>query len=470
MKVTREKIENCQAYLTVEMEDADMETGIADAYKRLAQKASIPGFRKGKAPRQVVERHLGKGAVLEEAVDRMLPKAYEQALTEQEIEPYARPSVEITQMEPLAFKATVPLVPNVDAGEYKDLRLEPVKMDVTDENIDAVMEDLRHQNAAWEPVDRAVAFDDLITADLLGTVGDKPYLQKVGAQVQVVKDSVSPAPGFFEQLVGMKKDEEKEFTLPFPADYPNAEVAGKEGHFKVKISEIKEEHLPELNDEFAPVVSAEFKTLADLREEVVKGLRARADENIRMDYEERVINAAVRAAKIEYPPVVVDYEIQRIVREQERQLSNSNRSMEDYLKNIGKTEQQLVDDLRPVAVRNVEASLVLGKIAEAENIQVTDEDIDNGIKNMCKNVPEEQQEAFFNMLNTPDTRQSLSGQLQTRKTIERLVEIAKTEDDKPKTPETPVNEEATITGEEKPAAEPAPATEDPENEGKEETE
>jgi trigger factor len=138
--------------------------------------------------------------------------------------------------------------------------------------------------------------------------------------------------------------------------------------------------------------------------------------------------------------------------------------MDDYLKNIGKTAQQLRDDLRPLAVRNVEASLVLSKIAEAEDIQVTSEDIDNGIKNMCKNVPAEQQEAFYNMLNTEATRQSLATQIKTRKTIERLTEIAKTEDDKPKTPETPVAEEAT------PAAEAAPATEDPENEGKEETE
>jgi len=464
VKVTKEKVENSQAYLTVKLEEADMQAGIDDAYKRLAQKTSIPGFRKGKAPKQVMERYLGKSAVLEEAIDRMLPQAYEQALTEQELEPFAQPSVEITQMEPLAFKATVPLAPAVEPGEYNDLRLEPMKLEVTDEKIDHLLEELRHQNAAWEPVDRPVEYDDLITADLFGTVEDKPYLQKVGAQVQVLKDSVSPAPGFFEQIAGMKKDEEKEFTLPFPEDYPNANVGGKEGKFKVKVTEIKIEKLPELNDEFAPLVSAEFKNLTDLREEVVKGLRSQADESIRQDYEERVINAAVKGAKIEYPPVVVDYEIRRIIQEQERQLSASNRSMEDYLKNIGKSEQQLIDDLRPIAVRNVEASLLLTKIADAENIEVNEEDIDNGIKNMCKGVPEEQQEAFFNMLNTPQTRQSLSSSLRTRKVIERLSEIAKTEDDKPKTPETPVAEETPAEAEE-----PAAAA-DPEKEVKEENE
>ena len=472
MKVTKEKIENCQAYLNVEMEEAEMEAGIDDAYKRLARKANIPGFRKGKAPRQVMEHYIGKASVLEEAIDRMLPKAYEDALTEQEIEPYAQPSVEITKTEPLAFKATVPLQPEVEAGDYKDIRLEPMKLEVTEDRISEVLDELRHQNASWEPVDRAVEYDDLVTADLFGTVEDRSYLQKVGAQVQVVKDSVSPAPGFFEQVAGMEKDEEKEFTLPFPDDYPNTEVAGKEGKFKVKITEIKVEKLPELDDSLAPLVSAEFKTLDDLRAEVVKGLTARDEENIRMDYEERIINAAVKAARIQYPPVTVDYEVERIMREQERQLSASSRSMDDYLKNIGKTEQQLRDDLKPIAVRNVEASLVLSKIAEIEDVQVTEEDIDNGIRNMCNNVPADQQEAFYNMLNTEATRQSLSSQLRTRKTIERLSEIAKTEDDKPKTPE---NEEeppaaaAAATEEEAPATGEAPAAEDPENEGKEET-
>lgn len=442
MKVTKDKIEDCQAFLTVEMDTADMDTALEDAYQRIARKTTIPGFRKGKAPRQVVERNIGKGTILEEAIDKMLPQAYEQAITEQEIEPYAQPSVEITQMEPLAFKVTVPLVPSVELGAFKDVRLEPEKLDITDENIDNVMEELRHQNASWEPVDRELAYDDMAVIDILGDVEEKPYVQKVGAQMQILKDAISPAPGFSEKIAGMKKDEEMEFTLPFPEDYPNENVAGKEAHFRVKISEIKEEKLPGLDDEFAALVSPDFKKLDDLREEIVKSLTMRGEENIRMDYEERVINAVIDQAKVEYPPVIIDMEIDRILQEQERQLSTSNRSMDDYLANLGKTAEQMREDLKPIARKNIAASLVMGKIAEMDEIKVTDEDIDNGINNMCKNVPDEQKDAFRQMLDTPQTRQSLTSSLRTRKTIEHLTEIARTEDDKPKTIEKPAAEEA----------------------------
>ncbi|MCJ7605022.1 MAG: trigger factor [Dehalococcoidales bacterium] len=455
MKVTRDKVEDCQAFLTVEMESADMDSAMEDAYQRLSKQTTIQGFRKGKAPRAVVERNLGKGTILEEAIDKMLPQAYEQAVTEQEIKPYAQPSVEVTQMEPLTFKVTIPLVPSVELGAFKDVRLEPEKLDIKDENIDNVMEELRHQNASWEPVERELAYDDMAVIDILGDVDEKPYVRKVGAQMQVLKDAISPAPGFSGKIIGMKKDDEMEFTLPFPEDYPNENVAGKEGHFRVKLSEIKEEKLPGIDDEFAALVSPEFKKLDDLREEIVKTLTMRGEENIRMDFEERVINAVIEQAKVEYPPIIIDMEIDRILNEQERQLSASGRGMGDYLANLGKTAEQMREDLTPIAKKNIAASLVMGKVAEIEEIKVTDEDIENGINNMCKNVPDEQKDAFRQMLDTPQTRQSMTSSLRTRKTIEHLTEIARTEDDKPKTREKPVAEEA-------------PETEDSEKETKEE--
>ncbi len=445
MKVTKEKIEERQVFLTVETEEADMAPALEDATRRLAQKTTIPGFRKGKAPKNLVEKYIGKSAILEEAIDRMLPQVYEQALKEQEIEPYAQPRIEVTQLEPLAFKATVPLFPEVELGDYQDIRLEPLKQDVTDERIEAVIEQLRHQYATWEPVERPVQYNDMVTADILGEVEEKPYVRKIGAQTQILEGSISPAPGFAEQIAGMNKDEEKEFTLTFPEDFPNENVAGKEGHFKVKISEIKEEKLPEVNDELAAQIDEKFKTLADLREEIVTSLTAQAEENIRMDLEERAINVAIQQAKIEYPPIVVAMEIERIMNEQQRQLQAAGRAMEDYLRNIGKTEEQMRADLEPIARKNIQASLVLGKIAEVENIEATEEDIQNGLKNMVKNVSEEQREAFLKMLDTPQTRQSLSSSLRTRKTIERLTEIAKTADDKPKSPEPSYGEAAPPT-------------------------
>jgi trigger factor len=424
LKITKEKEENRQAFLTVELEPAEMEEALQDSYKRLAQRAEIPGFRKGKAPRAIVERHLGRGRLVEEAVNKVVPQAYEQALKEQEIEPFAQPEIELTQADPVIFKATVPLEPTVELGDYRSIRMKPESTKITNEKVDSVLEELRHQYATWEPVDRPLAYNDLAVIDINGTVDEKPYVQKIGAQYQVIKDSVSPAPGFADQVVGMKIGEEKEFTLGFPEDYPNGEVAGKEGVFKVKLTEIKEEKLPEMNDELAAQISPEFNTVKSLREETLKRLRQNAEEQSRMDFEEKLINAVVEQAQVEYPPVLVEMEINRILNEQNRRLQVSGRGMDDYLKSINKTEEQLREELRPISVKNVNASLVLGKITEAEKIEVSEEDINKSLDGMTGNTDEDKKEDLRKLLDNPQTRQSLKQSLLSRKTVDRLVEIA----------------------------------------------
>jgi trigger factor len=426
LKVIKEKEENRQAFITVEMEPADMEAGMQDAYRHLVQKANIPGFRKGKAPRPVVERTLGKGAMLEEAIDHMIPEAYEKACKEQEIVPYAQPQVEITKADPLVFKAVVPLVPEVTLGDYKSIRLEPELSEIKKDNIDSVMEELRHQHATWEPVDRPVAYNDLVTVDINADDSeDKPLVKKAASQYQVLKDSLSPAPGFAAELVGMKKGEAKEFDIKFPDDYPSKQIAGKSAHFKVNLHEIKEEKLPELNDDFAKLISTEFKTLEDVRKEAEKSLKLRAEENARMNHEEKVINTAVEQSKIEYPPVVIDLEIERILKDQDRQMQMAGQNIDDCLKSINKTAEQLVEDLRPIAKRNVAASLVLSKIAETEKIEVTEDEIMNGINNMVRSIGQDKQDEMRKLLDTPQTRQSLTQSIKTRKVIERLTDIAK---------------------------------------------
>jgi trigger factor len=428
LKVTKEKVENCQAFLNIEMEPAEMEDGMQHAYQHLVQRANIPGFRKGKAPRAIVERELGKGRLLEEAIDHIVPQAYEQACKEQEIEPYAQPSLEITKAEPLTFKAVVPLKPNVTLGDYKSIRMSPEAVDIKDENINAVLEELRHQHATWEPVDRAVDYNDMAVIDINSNSEEKPLVNKIGSQYLVSQDSLSPAPGFAAQIVGMKKGENKEFDLTFPADYPSSQFAGKQAHFKVALHEVKEEKLPELNDEFAPQVSAELKTLADLHEEVIKSLKLRGEERARMDFEEKVINTAVEQSKIEYPPVLIDLEINRIINDQARQLQITGQSMENYLRSINKTPEQLQEDLRPIAVRNVNASLVLSKISQEEKIEVTEDEIKNSISNMVRGIGDDKKDEMVKLLDTPQNRQSFTQSIKTRKTIERLSEIAKNTD------------------------------------------
>jgi len=182
LKVTKEKIENCQAFLTIEMESAEMEDGMQHAYEHLVQRANIPGFRKGKAPRAILESNLGKGRMLEEAIDHVIPQAYEQACKEQEIEPYAQPSLEIIKAEPLTFKAVVPLRPDVVLGDYQGIRMTPEPVEIKDENINAVLEELRHQHATWEPVDRALDYNDIAVIDINSNSEEKPLIQRVGSQ------------------------------------------------------------------------------------------------------------------------------------------------------------------------------------------------------------------------------------------------------------------------------------------------
>jgi trigger factor len=427
LKVTKDKVENSQAYLTIEMEPADMEEGYKDAYHHLVQTANVPGFRKGKAPRTVLERAVGKGRVLEEAIDHMGPEAYEKACKEQDVVPYAQPEIKITKADPLVFEAIVPLYPTITLGDYKSIRATPEVTEIKPENIDAVMEELRHQHATWEPVDRPVEFNDLTVIDINAddAAEDKPLVKKAASQYQVLKDSISPAPGFSAELIGMKKEDKKEFDLTFPEDYPSKQLAGKKAHFKVTLHEIKEEKLPELNDDFAKQLSTEFKTLQDVRAEAEKSLKMRAEERARMDHEEKVITTAVEQSKIEYPPVVIDIEVERILKEQDRQMQMSGQTIDDYLKSINKTAQQLVDDLKPIAMKNIAASLVLSKVAETEKIEVTEEEILNGINNMIRSIGQDKQEEMRKLLDTPQTRQSLTQSIKTRKTIEHLTNIAK---------------------------------------------
>jgi len=412
------------------METAEMELGMEDGYKHLVTKVNVPGFRKGKAPRAVVERYLGKGRILEEAIDHIIPNAYQNACKEQSIEPYAQPTVEITQAEPLIFKAVVPLAPTVELNDYKSIRMTPETAEVKNSDVDAVIEQLRHQHATWEPVERPLALNDLAVIDINGMVEDKPYARKAAAQYQLNEANITPAPGFSQAIAGMKKEEEKEFDMPFPPEYPNKEVAGKTAHFKVKLHEIKEEKLPDINDEFPKQISTDIKTLAALKEEAKKNLLQRAEDKARMDFEEKVVNAAIEKANVFFPPVLIDIEINRIINEQARQLQMTGKGMEEYLHSINKTPEQLQEDLRPIATKNVTASLLLEKVAEVEKVEVNDADIDARLDNMVLGVDPGKKAEMRQLFDNPQTRNSIKQQLMARKTIQKLADIAKGEPDK----------------------------------------
>lgn len=424
MKITNDKTENSQMFLTIEMEPEEVEESMQVAFKRLNKKARIPGFRKGKAPRDIFERYLGKEYLMEEALNDLIPTAYAKAVEEQSIEAIAQPQIEIEQMEPLIMKATVPLKPTVELGDYKSLKVEKETIEVTSEKVDEVIEQLRHQNATWEPVEgRAVGFDDLLIMDIVGTMGEKNVIEQKGAQYQVTTGQTFPVLGFAEQLVGMNPGDEKEFELEYPEDYGDEELAGNKVKFKINAIEIKKEVLPEISDDFAKTVGAEFETMAALREKAETDMKDRAEQQSKTNFEEEIIHGIADISKVEYPPILVESEITRILNQQ---FQRSSQSLEDYLDTVGKTEEQVREDLRPVAEHRVVHSLVLSKVAEVEEIEVSNEEVDEEIENMVKDSTDRKDELrkFFN---DPQIRDSIVQNMLTRKTMEKLTEYTAVE-------------------------------------------
>jgi len=421
MKVSTETLENRQARLTIEVAPEETESSLDKAYRRLSKKMVVPGFRKGKAPRSIMELHLGKDVLLEEALEDLISETYQKALEEQGLEAIGQPEIEIVERQPVKYKATVSLKPIIDLGDYRYVRLEPEKAEVTQEEVDKVIEQLRQQQAPWEPVEGPVSFDDLVTMDVKGTVSDKVTVDQSSIQYQVVQDSRRPVAGFAEKLEGMVKGETREFSLPFPEDYPDKKMVGKEGSFKVTVSEVKRKAFPDLNDEFAKSLGEDFDSLDSLRQRVTQQLQKIAEDTARRRFEEKALDIVVRFAKVQYPPVMLEHELEHLLEEQARQLGQ--RGLEDYLKNINKTKEQLKEELKPTAAARLTRSLVLGKMAEEEKIEVSHEEIDAEIEKLAQ-MAGERADDLRRGLATAEAHHSIEQRLLAKKTLERLAQIA----------------------------------------------
>ncbi|MBM4447209.1 MAG: trigger factor [Chloroflexi bacterium] len=421
MKVSTEPVENSQVAVNIEMEPVEVDKYLDKAYNRLVRRVSVPGFRKGKAPRDILERHIGKDALFKEALEDLIPTAYKETLEEQKIEPIAQPQFELIQTEPLIFKAIVPLKPTIKLGDYTKIMVESKPVEISQEDVETTIEQLRHQQAIQSPVDRPVQFDDIVTIDVEGKRDGESFPIRKDVVYEVLKEARLPLPGFAEKLEGMSKGEEKSFVLSYPADYEMEELAGKEHAFKVTATEIKEKTLPEVDDEFAKSLGKE--DLASLREQIASNLKTRAEERARAELEQKAVDAAVELSEVEYPPVLVDGEIDRLLRDEARHFAEGITGLENYLKTINKTLEGHVEELRPTASRRVVRSLVLGKIAEAEKIEVDDSEIDAEIEKAAKDADKQADEIrrFFSL---PETREPIKQLLVGRKTVERLVQIA----------------------------------------------
>jgi|TARA_Y100000031_G_scaffold145208_1_gene177526 trigger factor len=429
VKITNKKTERSQAFLTIEMEPAEVEESLEQAYQRLVTQADIPGFRKGKAPRPILERHVGRGYLLENALDSLVPQTFKKVLKEQGIEAIAQPRIEVTQTEPVVFKAIVPLKPTVKLGDYRHLKIKPPSTEkVTKDQIDTIIEELRHRHANWEPVDRSADFDDFLIIDAKSTAEGKTLSHQKNLAYQLRHDSTLPVPGFAEQLVGMQRDEVKEFKLQVPSDYPQSDLAGKEISFEVKVSDVNKETRPKLDNQFAGIVDPQFKTLAALRQNIESGLKQHAKEYAAQKFEEKVLEATVSMSKVEFPEILVEDEIDQILSQRFSQSQNQEEELESYLKSINKTPEEFHQGLHDLSTKRITQSLVLRKVAEEEKIEVSnaeiDTEIDTEIENMTENASGENKEETKKILNSLHNREAIKNRVLTQKTLQRLSEIA----------------------------------------------
>jgi trigger factor len=426
VKVSTERLPESQIALQIEVDDERLERAMDSAYRRLATRVKIPGFRPGKAPRAVVERHVGEDAIRQEAIDRLMPELYKEALAQESIEPIDRAIYELVQEQPLVAKFTVPVRPSTDLGDYHSLRLAKDPVVVEPEKVDEGLQALRQRYATLEPVTRPIQWDDVVRADVEGTVDGRPIAKEQDAEFQLTEGRTISLPGFAEALIGRQKGDQFDFEVAIPEDVSDQALRGKQARYHVRIKETKQLILPELDGEFARQVGEGFETLAALRTRVEDDLREALEREAEHRYHEQALGALVEQAKLEYPPVLAEREVDRLLEEQTNDARPSGRTgerLERYLGQIGKSEEEVRAELRPLAETRLRRSLVLAELAEAEHIEVTDAEVEAEIDRLASGAGS-QAEELRRLFSGERAREGLGRSLRTRKTFERLAQIA----------------------------------------------
>lgn len=386
MSLQVEKLEKNMAKLTVEVPAEEMEKAVEKAYQKNKGQISIPGFRKGKVPRSMVEKMYGKGIFLEEAANSVIPSAYEKALEECEEEIVSSPEIEVVELvpeKPFIFTALVALKPEIELGKYKGVTVEKEDTTVSEEEVLAEIEKERERNARTITVeDRPVKDGDMTIIDFEGSVDGKVFEGGKGESYPLTIGSGAFIPGFEEQVVGAKLEEEIEVNVTFPEDYHAEELAGKAAVFKVTVKEIKEKELPELDDEFASEVS-EFDTLAEYKEDVQKKLTEKREEEAKNAKESKVIEAIVEDSKMEIPDAMISTTQRQMVDEFAQRIQMQGLSIEQYFQFTGLTPEKMMEQIKPQAEARIKSRLVLEAVVKAENIEATEEDFDKEIERMA---------------------------------------------------------------------------------------
>lgn len=379
MNVTVERVEN-EATLKITAPAAEVNAGYKKAVQKIADQANIPGFRKGKAPRAIIEMHYGKEAVKQEAFEIVANKAYSEALNQEKLIPVSDPKVEESTFEEgkdMELTIKVTLKPEPELGEYKGLHVEKKEVEVTDEQVDAQIKDMMGRDAKMVVAEEGAVIEkgDFAIIDFAGTVDGEPFSGGEGKGYPLEVGSNSFIPGFEDQLVGLSKGDSTDVEVTFPEDYFVKDLAGKEAIFKVNIQDVKRKELPELNDEYV-ASKTEFKTVEDLRANYKERMQKAAEANAKAEYEHELIDLAVANAKFNVPEIMIEDKISQMVEEMKMSLESRKMSLDMYMQYTGLDMAKIRENQRPVAEENVKTDLVLDAIAKAEDIQVDMADVD----------------------------------------------------------------------------------------------
>ena len=387
MSLQVEKMEKNMAKLTIEVSAEDVEKAMQSAYQKAKGRISIPGFRKGKAPRKMIEQMYGKGVFLEDAVNALIPEHYSKALGECELEIVSQPKIDLVQTEPgkaLIFTAEVAVKPEVTLGEYKGVEVPKSEIEVTDEEVDAEVKKEQEKNSRTINVeDRAAQLNDIVTIDFEGSVDGVPFDGGQATEYPLTLGSNTFIPGFEDQLVGAKVGDDVDVKVTFPEEYQAKELAGKEAIFKCAVKKIEAKELPELDDDFAKDVS-EFDTLAEYKEHVKTNLVEKKENEAKHAKEDAAVDKIIENAQMDLPDAMVETQCQQMLDDFSRRMQSQGLSMDQYFQFTGMTAEKMMEDMKPQAVKRIQTRLVLEKIAEVENIQPTEEEVNEEISKMAE--------------------------------------------------------------------------------------
>ncbi len=387
MESTWEKVDKNKVKLEIEVDEDKVEQALEQAYRKVVKDVEVPGFRKGKVPRKILESKYGPEIFYEDALEILVPEAYKQAVEENEIEPVAQPEIDIDEMEkgkPLKFNATVEIKPEVQLGTYKGLEVEKERVDITEEDVESELKRMQEEHAEYQQSEEGEAEKgDRVVIDLKGFADDEPLPGGEAQNYNLELGSGQMFSDFEEQLEGVKPGEEKEIKITLPDDYQDENLKGKEVTFSVNVKELKKKHLLPLDDEFAKDVS-EFDTLEELKEDIRNRLEEQAEQAADRHVEEQLIRQAVENAEVEIPEPMKDQELDKMVREFEQNLKQQGLDLETYYKLAGTDEESIKEQFREPAENRVKQNLVLETIRDNENITASEEDLEEYVEKMAE--------------------------------------------------------------------------------------